>query len=35
VALALLAESFGREAWWLWRHRPLPIARPRVLVTHG
>lgn len=22
VALALLAESFGRDVWWLWRHRP-------------
>ena len=21
VALALLAESFGRDVWWLWRHR--------------
>ena len=21
VSLALLAESFGREVWWLWRHR--------------
>jgi phosphatidylglycerophosphate synthase len=21
VALALLAESFGRDSWWLWRHR--------------
>lgn len=21
VALAMLAESFGRDAWWLWRHR--------------
>ena len=21
AALALLAESFGREVWWLWRHR--------------
>jgi phosphatidylglycerophosphate synthase len=21
VSLALLAESFGGEAWWLWRHR--------------
>jgi phosphatidylglycerophosphate synthase len=21
VALALLTESFGREVWWLWRHR--------------
>jgi hypothetical protein len=35
IALVLLAESFGREAWWLWRHRPLPIARGRALVTHG
>ncbi len=22
LALALLAESFGRDVWWLWRHRP-------------
>ncbi len=21
IALALLAESFGRDVWWLWRHR--------------
>lgn len=21
VALALIAESFGRDVWWLWRHR--------------
>ena len=21
-ALALLGESFGRDVWWLWRHRP-------------
>ncbi|MET0397062.1 MAG: hypothetical protein ABW277_09590 [Longimicrobiaceae bacterium] len=21
AALALLAESFGRDAWWLWRRR--------------
>jgi len=21
VAMALLAESFGRDVWWLWRHR--------------
>ena len=31
VALALLAESFGRDVWWLWRHRhtadPLVAAR--------
>jgi phosphatidylglycerophosphate synthase len=24
VALALLLESFGRDAWWLWRHRHEP-----------
>jgi phosphatidylglycerophosphate synthase len=23
VALVLLAESFGREGWWLWTHREL------------
>lgn len=42
ASLALLAESFGRETWWLWRHRqvqPEPsevTARPpgdRSLVT--
>jgi phosphatidylglycerophosphate synthase len=21
IALAMLAESFGRDTWWLWRHR--------------
>ena len=21
IALALLLESFGRDVWWLWRHR--------------
>jgi phosphatidylglycerophosphate synthase len=25
VALALLAESFGRDVWWLWRHRHVPV----------
>ncbi len=34
VALALLAESFGRDVWWLWRHRhaserPVAAARGR------
>jgi phosphatidylglycerophosphate synthase len=34
VALALLAESFGRDVWWLWRRRPRghavhPEPRPR------
>lgn len=29
VALAMLAESFGRDVWWLWRHREeAPPARP-------
>jgi phosphatidylglycerophosphate synthase len=32
VALVLLAESFGRDVWWLWRHRamvPRSAARGR------
>ncbi|HVV57807.1 MAG TPA: CDP-alcohol phosphatidyltransferase family protein [Gaiellaceae bacterium] len=28
LALALLAESFGRDVWWLWRHRRDPGRRP-------
>jgi phosphatidylglycerophosphate synthase len=28
VALGLLAESFGRDVWWLWRHRDEAPARP-------
>jgi len=28
VALTLLAESFGRDVWWLWRHRR--AASPRA-----
>jgi phosphatidylglycerophosphate synthase len=39
AALALLAESFGRDVLWAWRHRfatPIPSARParrpRLLV---
>ena len=27
VALALLAESFGRDVWWLWQHRRSAGAR--------
>ena len=38
IALAMLAESFGRDVWWLWRRRrrdPLPLRavarrRPRL-----
>jgi phosphatidylglycerophosphate synthase len=29
VALALLAESFGRDVWWLWRHRDTAGAAAR------
>jgi phosphatidylglycerophosphate synthase len=28
VALAMLAESFGRDVLWLWRHRPATVATP-------
>ncbi|MDQ4007732.1 MAG: CDP-alcohol phosphatidyltransferase family protein [Actinomycetota bacterium] len=28
VALVLLAESFGRDVWWLWRRRPGVADRP-------
>ncbi|MGH8960912.1 MAG: CDP-alcohol phosphatidyltransferase family protein [Jatrophihabitantaceae bacterium] len=36
VALGLLAESFGRDVWWLWcRHRvlPHPVAGPRPVAV--
>ncbi len=32
VALALLAESFGHEVWWLWRHRARGAAEPGPVV---
>jgi phosphatidylglycerophosphate synthase len=45
VALALLAESFGRDVWWLWRNRPRlyatttveadPVLAPRELLIPG
>jgi phosphatidylglycerophosphate synthase len=28
ISLALLLESFGRDVWWLWRHRPGETAAP-------
>jgi phosphatidylglycerophosphate synthase len=28
VGLALLAESFGRDVWWLWTHRSATAAAP-------
>jgi phosphatidylglycerophosphate synthase len=31
TALAMLAESFGRDVWWLWRHRH--FAPPRLAAT--
>ena len=37
VALTLLAESFGRDVWWLWRNRRVAPARvvrhPRPLLA--
>ncbi|MGY2702630.1 CDP-alcohol phosphatidyltransferase family protein [Nocardioides sp. HB32] len=39
VALALLAESFGRDVWWLWRTRhadaPYPTGGGLTLVAIG
>ena len=41
VALTMLVESFGRDVWWLWRHRDDAPARataarsPHPLVTAG
>jgi phosphatidylglycerophosphate synthase len=35
VSLALLAESFGRETWWLWRHRHLTHGRVQVPAPVG
>ena len=35
VALVLLAESFGRDVWWLWRHRDAASARaPIAWIRH-
>ena len=36
IALALLVESFGRQTWWLWRHRkehPGTVHVPAVVPT--
>jgi len=35
VALALLAESFGRDVWWLWRHRRAAGARTFAVPVRG
>src|SRR4029077_19482828 len=35
VALAMLAESFGRDVWWLWRHRDeAPGSRAAARARH-
>lgn len=37
-AIALLGESFGREVWWLWRHRciePVRFEVPGDTTAHG
>jgi phosphatidylglycerophosphate synthase len=33
LALALLAESFGRDVWWLWRNRPATPDRVTAAVA--
>jgi len=33
IALGLLTESFGRESWWLWRHRALVAATSAPLAA--
>jgi phosphatidylglycerophosphate synthase len=33
VALAMLGESFGRDIWWLWRHRHAAPARVAAART--
>ena len=35
VALALLAESFGRDVWWLWRHRHEFAGEASPETEHG
>jgi phosphatidylglycerophosphate synthase len=34
VALSMLAESFGRDIWWLWRHRSSAPARRAARSRH-
>ncbi|HEX2377212.1 MAG TPA: CDP-alcohol phosphatidyltransferase family protein [Gaiellales bacterium] len=34
-ALVLLAESFGRDVWWLWRHRPAAPATEATPAPAG
>jgi phosphatidylglycerophosphate synthase len=35
AALALLAESFGRDVWWLWSHRQATHSRVGTVAKRG
>jgi len=35
VALVLLSESFGRDVWWLWRHRSAEVEEPAEAAGVG
>ncbi|HSE54925.1 MAG TPA: CDP-alcohol phosphatidyltransferase family protein, partial [Nocardioidaceae bacterium] len=35
VALVLLSESFGRDVWWLWRHRTAEGEEPAEVAEVG
>jgi phosphatidylglycerophosphate synthase len=35
AALVLLSESFGRDVWWLWRHRSAEIQEPAEAAGFG
>jgi len=35
AALALLAESFGRDVWWLWSHRHVTHSRLEVVADRA
>ena len=35
VALVLLSESFGRDVWWLWRHRSAEVEEPAEVAEVG
>jgi phosphatidylglycerophosphate synthase len=35
AALALLAESFGRDVWWLWSHRPATHRRVAAVADRN
>ncbi|HET7531882.1 MAG TPA: CDP-alcohol phosphatidyltransferase family protein [Nocardioidaceae bacterium] len=35
VAVVLLSESFGRDVWWLWRHRSAEVEEPAEAAEVG